>query len=183
MSQAAYIRVSSIDQKIDRQLIDIEGIDKRFIDKCSGGSRERPALKECLNWLRSGDVLHVHSIDRLARNLADLELIIKEINEKGASVNFHKENLVFKGDDDMMQRLMLQMMGAFAEFERAMIRSRQAEGIAAAKAKGVKMGPKRKFTDAQVLEIKERVKNRESKTDLAKEYKVTRQTIYTALNS
>ncbi|MDG1340040.1 MAG: recombinase family protein [Paracoccaceae bacterium] len=132
MTKIGYQRVSTTDQNTDRQELDV---DRVFEDKASGKDADRPALKEMLAYIRGGDEVVVFSIDRLARNLRDLEDIIKEINAKDVSVTFLSENLTFSGRDDAMSTLMLQMMGSFAQFERSMILKRQAEGIAAAKAK------------------------------------------------
>ena len=132
-----YRRVSSSSQSLARQeLPDVTG--RIFEEKLTGARRDRPALQELLGYVRDGDEVHVHSIDRLARSLKDLEDIVAEIIGKGASVRFLKENLHFKPDQDSdaFQKLMFQMLGAFAEFERNMIKSRQAEGIKKAKADG-----------------------------------------------
>ncbi len=107
-----YVRVSSIAQNLDRQLNGIE-LDKVFTEKASAKDAKRPILKECMGYLREGDTLHVHSIDRLARNLVDLQNIIQELNSKNVSIQFHKENLLFTGNDNAMSKLMLNMMGAF----------------------------------------------------------------------
>lgn len=180
----AYIRVSSIDQNEGRQLADLDiNFTKTFIDKCSGKDRKRPALEQAMEHLREGDHLHIHSIDRLARNLQDLQNIVAELVAMGVSVTFHKEGLTFKEETDPMQELMFQMMGAFAQFERSMIRERQREGIAKAKAKGVYTGRKPALKPEQIAEIKERVSKREKVTDLAREYGVSRQTIYTSLKT
>lgn len=175
-----YVRVSSTDQNTDRQLDAIE-LDKIFKDKASAGSRQRPALLEAIAYIRLGDILHVHSIDRLARNLADLQSLVSEITAKGTMIVFHKEGLTFSGQDDAVSKLMLQMMGAFAEFERSLIRERQAEGIAKARAKGKHLGRPRKLSDGQIAEIRERVANKEEIKALAAEFKVSRQVIYRAL--
>ena len=139
MSIVAYRRVSTTDQKTDRQLPD-EKFDKEYDDKASAKDVDRPALTALLDFVREGDIVVVHSIDRLARNLADLERLIEQLTGKGVTVEFRKESLTFSGGSDAMQTLMLQMMGAFAQFERSMIRERQREGIAAAKAAGKHMG-------------------------------------------
>ncbi|VVO32272.1 recombinase family protein [Pseudomonas fluorescens] len=131
-----YIRVSSVDQNTVRQL-DGVALDKVFTDKVSGGTVDRPQLAEMRRSLRAGDTLHVHSIDRLARSLADLLALVEEFTKQRVKVKFHKEDLTFTGSDDKYQNLMLQMMGAVAQFERSMIRERQAEGIAKAKEAGV----------------------------------------------
>jgi DNA invertase Pin-like site-specific DNA recombinase len=177
-----YIRVSSIGQHIGRQLEGVK-LDREFVEKVSAKNRKRPVLSECMEYLRNGDELHVHSIDRLARNLVDLQNIITSLNEKGVSIHFHKEGLNFTGNDNPMNKLMLQMMGAFAEFERNLIHERQAEGIAAAKKNGVKFGKAPKLTTDQVKEVKAMVTDRYSKVEIAEKFGVTRQTIYNALKS
>lgn len=178
--KVGYIRVSSIGQNTERQL-DCFELDKEYIEKISAKNRNRPVLAECIDYLRQGDELHVHSIDRLARNLVDLQAIVTALNNKGVSVHFHKEGLQFTGSDSPMNKLMLQMMGAFAEFERSLIRERQAEGIASAKKNGVKFGKDRKLSSAQVEEVRELAKNRYSKTEIAEKFQVSRQTIYNVL--
>lgn len=134
-----YIRVSSEGQNTARQL---EGVtlDKTYSEKVSGSTKARPKLEECLSYLRKGDTLHVHSIDRLARNLFDLQEIVDGLVIKGVTVKFYHENLTFSGDDSPMATLTLQLMGAFAEFERRMTSTRQKEGINAAKKLGKHLG-------------------------------------------
>lgn len=178
--KVGYIRVSSIGQNTERQLDGLE-LDRTFTEKISAKTRKRPVLEECLAYLRDGDQLHVHSIDRLARNLVDLQNIITGLNDKGVSVHFQKEGLSFTGADNPMNKLMLQMMGAFAEFERNLIHERQAEGIANAKKRGVKFGKAAKLTPDQVEEVKALVTERYSKTGLAARFGVSRQTIYNVL--
>ena len=134
-----YIRVSSEGQNTARQLEGIK-LDKEFIDKASGSTKNRPQLEACLNYLRKGDTLHVHSIDRLARNLIDLQEIVDGLVFKEVNVKFHHENLTFYGNESPMATLTLQLMGAFAEFERRMTKTRQREGINAAKKVGKHLG-------------------------------------------
>lgn len=147
MAQVGYIRVSSADQCTDRQLVGLT-FDKTFTDKVSGGTANRPQLQAMLEYVREGDSITVHSIDRLARSLADLLALVETLTAKGVAIHFHKENLTFTGQDNGMQKLMLQMMGSFAEFERSMIRERQREGIAAAKLKGKHLGRPAKTIDS-----------------------------------
>ena len=128
-----YIRVSSYDQHTDRQLDGIH-LEKIYTDMISGKDTNRPELQKCLTALQHGDTLHVHSIDRLTRNLQDLLLLLSEMAERGVTVRFHKEKLTFSSDSSPFQKLHLQIIGAVAEFERAFIRERQREGIAIAKA-------------------------------------------------
>lgn len=177
-----YIRVSTLDQSTARQLEGV-ALEKIFEDKCSGRDTARPALRACLDWLREGDTLHVHSIDRLARNLADLQQVVDQLTAKGVEVRFHKEHLIFGGsaaggDGNPMQRLLFQVMGAFAEFERALIRERQREGIALAKAAGKYKGRKNALTPEQVRDLRARAGQGESKARLARELGVSRQTVY-----
>ena len=179
MSKIGYTRVSTLDQSTDRQEL---GDIRIFEDKASGKSTDRPALKEMLAYIREGDEVVVYSIDRLARNLRDLEDIIKEVNSKGASVTFMTERLTFSGSDDAMSTLMLQMMGAFSQFERSMIRKRQAEGIAAAKAKGKDSpykGRKQSIDRKVVLKM---LDAGEGMTAVAKALGVSRQSIYRIKN-
>jgi len=173
-----YIRVSSTSQNTERQLIDV-ALDRVFTDKASGKDANRPELTNCLEHLREGDVLHVHSIDRLARNLKDLQTIIENLTRKGVTVKFYKEHLTFEAAAaSPMQTLMLQMLGAFAEFERTLIKERQREGIEAAKAQGKKLGAPPKLTAEQTAEIKARVEQGDDKSKLAKEYGISRPTLY-----
>ena len=175
-----YIRVSSVDQNLGRQLEGI-GLDKVFQDKCSGGSRKRPGLAACLDHLREGDTLHVHSIDRLARNLTDLLELVTNLNQSGVSLRFHKEALSFTGDLNPMQQLQLSIMGAVAEFERAMIRERQREGIALAKAKGTRFGPPLKLDKDRVRRIRRLRSEGVSAAKIAGQLGISRSSVYSVL--
>jgi DNA invertase Pin-like site-specific DNA recombinase len=181
--QVGYIRVSSIDQNTDRQLDGLE-LDKVFTDKASGRDTKRPQLQACLEYLREGDRLIVHSMDRLARNLHDLKNLVTDLTGRGVHVHFVKENLTFTGEgDSAMSHLLLNLLGAVAEFERSLIRERQREGIALAKKAGVYKGRKRVLTAEQVLMIRKQLAAGEKKSTLAAEYGVSRQTLYSALAS
>lgn len=180
MASVGYIRVSSVDQKTDRQL-DGLALDKVFEDKASAADTKRPNLEACLDFIREGDILSVHSIDRLARNLRDLLRLIEQITAKGVSVTFHKEHLTFTGQSDPFQTLQLQIIGAVAEFERALIKERQREGIAKAKEKGKHLGRVRKLSDEQETTIRARAGAGEEKIKLAEEYGISRQSIYRIL--
>jgi DNA invertase Pin-like site-specific DNA recombinase len=131
-----YIRVSTLDQNTDRQLDGLE-LDRTFTDRISGKDTDRPELESIIRYVRDGDTVIVHSMDQLARNLDDLRRLVRELTGRGVKVSFIKEGLTFTGDDSPMATLLLSVMGAFAEFERALIRERQREGIALAKARGV----------------------------------------------
>ena len=152
MATIAYLRVSSVDQSLDRQ--DIQA-DKTFEEKLSGKDRNRPALAAMIEYIREGDIVKVWDISRLARDLIDLQNIITEINDKGATIQFITENLTFSPDvDNPMATMQLQMMGAFAQFERAVKRQRQLEGIAIKKAKGGYKGGKKQIDRTKVIELR-----------------------------
>ena len=178
--RVGYIRVSSLDQNTERQLEGVK-LDKVFTDKASGKDTARPQLQAALEYLREGDLLLVHSMDRLARSVDDLRRLVLDLTKRGIHVQFVKENLVFTGEHSPMSNLLLSLLGAVAEFERSMIRERQREGIELAKKKGVYKGRKPSLTKAQVAEIRKRVKAGEKKAALAAEFKVSRQTLYSAL--
>ena len=179
--RVGYIRVSTLDQNTERQL---EGIplDKRFTDKASGKDTDRPQLHAALDYLREGDVLVVHSMDRLARNLDDLRKIVIGLTERGVLVEFVKESLTFTGEDSAMSKLLLSVMGAFAEFERSLLKERQREGIAIAKTKGVYKGRKPSLTPDRVAELRSRIDAGEKKAALARHFSISRETLYQYLN-
>ena len=151
--RVGYIRVSSLDQNTERQLEGVD-LDNVFTDKASGKDTARPQLQAALEYLREGDLLLVHSMDRLARNLDDLRRIVLDLTRRGVHVQFIKENLTFTGEDSPMSNLLLSLLGAVAEFERSMIRERQREGIALAKKAGIYKGRKPSIDVAAVQALK-----------------------------
>lgn len=177
-----YKRVSSLEQNTARQLEGMK-IDVEFEDKVSGKSMDRPKLQELLRTAYKGDLVVVHSMDRLARNLIDLKNIVSELVASGAQVQFIKENLIFSGKADPYSELMLNLMGSFAEFERQLIRSRQQEGIAIRKAAGGYAGKGRKptITEDQIAIIRSRVASGDKKTKIASDMKISRESIYKIL--
>lgn len=176
-----YIRVSSADQNTDRQLEGIELDKEPFTDKASGKDAERPELDRLRLYAREGDTVIVHSMDRLARNLDDLRRLVKFWTCEGVRVEFVKEGLTFTGEDSPMATLLLSVMGAFAEFERSLILERQREGIAAAKRRGVYTGRKPSLTPDQAQALRERAEAGEKKAELAREFGVSRETVYSYL--
>jgi DNA invertase Pin-like site-specific DNA recombinase len=181
--RVAYARVSAADQNEARQLEAVGECDRVYVEKQSARSRaDRVKLAECIRYLRDGDELVVASMDRLARSLVDLKQIVGEITAKGASVEFvHERATYVAGAQDPRADLMLSLLGAFAEFERAIIRERQAEGIAIAKAKGKYKGRKRVLTDEQVDRARARVEAGEGPSAIARDLGVGRSTLYRAL--
>lgn len=173
-----YKRVSSVDQNTGRQLDGVV-VGKVFEDKASGKNTARPQLQAALEFCREGDTLVVHSMDRLARNLSDLRLLVNELTARSVTVEFIHEHLTFTGEDSPMSNLLLSMLGAVAEFERALILERQREGIALAKAAGKYRGRKRILSTAQVTELLTRAASGEvSKVALAGEFGISRETLY-----
>lgn len=175
--RVGYRRVSAVDQNAGRQLDGVL-VDKIFTDKASGKDVARPELQKALDYVRDGDTFVVHSMDRLARNLDDLRRTVRELTDKGVRVEFVKEAQTFTGEDNPMSNLMLSLLGAVAEFERSLIRERQREGIALAKAQGKYRGGQPKLTAAQAAELAGRKRAGESVAALAREYGVSRQTVY-----
>lgn len=179
--RVGYIRVSTADQNTARQEdLDVE---KTFVDKASGKDTARPKLDELIGFVREGDVVRVHSMDRLARNLEDLRRIVRTLTGKGVRVEFRKEALTFTGEDSPMATLMLSVMGAFAEFERALILERQREGITAAKARGAYKGRKHALTPDQAHQLRQRAAAGEKKAALAREFGISRETVYAYLKA
>ena len=175
--RVGYVRVSTLDQNAERQLDGIK-LDKVFTDKASGKDTKRPKLTAALEYVREGDTLVVHSLDRLARNVEDLRRIVRELTGRGVSVEFVKNRLSFAGSADPTAQLMLTMLGAFAEFERELIRERQREGIAIAKAKGVYKGRKKALGPEEAHELGAQARAGIPKADLARAYGISRETVY-----
>jgi DNA invertase Pin-like site-specific DNA recombinase len=150
-----YVRVSTLDQNEKRQLDGVV-LGRVFTDKASGRDTARPQLAELLGFARDGDTVVVHSMDLLARNLDDLRALVQRLTRKGVRVEFVKESLLFTGEDSPMANLMLSVMGAFAEFERSLIRERQREGIALAKQRGAYRGRKKILTPERAAELVQR---------------------------
>ena len=172
-----YIRVSSFDQNPERQL-DQTQVDKVFVDKASGKDTQRPELDALLSFVRDGDTVVVHSMDRLARNLDDLRRLVQKLTHKGVRIEFVKECLTFTGEDSPMANLMLSVMGAFAEFERSLIHERQREGIALARLRGAYRGRKKSLSSEQQIEVRRRATDGEKKAQLAREFGISRETLY-----
>lgn len=177
-----YVRVSTSDQKGERQLENVP-LDRKFEDKASGKDTCRPQLEEMMKFVRKSDIVIIHSMDRLARNLDDLRRIVNMLTKRGVCIEFVKESLTFSGDDTPLSILLLSVMGAFAEFERTLIRERQREGIAIAKANGRYRGGQPKLTKEQAIELKRRIEQGVTKTRAARDFKISRETVYQYLKS
>lgn len=176
--RVGYIRVSSVDQNAERQLDGIQ-LNKVFTDKASGKDTNRPQLQAAMTYLREHDTLIVHSMDRLARNVEDMFRIIRELNDRGASVQFVKENMSFSaGKEDPRSTLLFTVLAAFAQFERSLIKERQKEGIALAKAKGKYKGGTPKLNADQVVELRKMIADGFPKAIAARKFRISRNTVY-----
>ncbi len=172
-----YVRVSSFEQNESRQLEGME-LDRVFLDKASGKNIQRPQLEALMKFVREGDTVVCHSMDRLVRNLVDLRKTVGELTSRRIGVRFIKENLTLTGDDSPMATLLLTMMSSFAEFEVAWSRERQREGIELAKRDGVCKGRKRLLTPDRAAELGRRLSEGGSKAALAREFGLDRTTVY-----
>ena len=179
-----YARVSSKDQNLYRQLAALkkENVFRIFTDTVSGLSTQRPGLDGALNYLRTGDQLIAVSMDRLARSLIDLHRLVDELTERGVSVKFLKEGQTYSLDSSPVAKLMLGLLGSVAEFERAIIRERQAEGIAKAKARGVYKGRAKVLNEEQIIQAREWVSEGIPKAEVARRLGIGRTTLYKYLN-
>ena len=177
-----YIRVSTVLQNTERQLLDVE-CDREYLDKLSGKDTNRPQFQLMMSNLRKGDVVNVHSLDRVGRNTKDILEIVETIKTSGCVIKFHKENLTFDGTkSDLYSDLMLTILSGFSQFERNIILERQREGIAIAKAKGKYKGGKRKFNDDDIAKIKMLATEGVSISKISRDMKCTRPTVYKALS-
>ena len=181
--RVAYVRVSALDQNPDRQLAAVGECHRVFIDREQGSHdrlAQRSQLEELIQYVRDGDHVVVTSMDRLARSVIDLNVITRQLTDKGVSVEFLKERLEFRAgaDEDPFAQFQMHLMGAVAQFEREMIRQRQAEGIAAAKARGVYTGRGRTHDDLAIQAMRSQAAQGVPKARIAREYQISRSTLY-----
>lgn len=176
--RVAYVRVSTIEQNEERQVKAMEqhNIDKWFMEKVSAKDTNRPQLQAMLDYVREGDTVYIHDFSRLARSTKDLLEIVETLNSKNVTLKSNKENL---DTSTPTGKLMLTMIGAINEFERANLLERQREGIAVAKEHGVYKGRKAiEIEDDKFNEEYNRYMSREiNKTELAKRLGVSRPTL------
>lgn len=172
-----YIRVSTVDQNPDRQLVNVP-LDKKFIEYASGKNVNRPQLEAMFDYIREDDELYIHSIDRLARSVRDLHDIIDKLVKRNITVKFVKQNLMFDGNDSPLSRFQLTLLGAVAELEREIILERQREGIAEAKKAGKYKGRKRKVSSDQIKLLRESLPRSTTKTQLALDLGISRRCLY-----
>ena len=177
-----YLRVSTILQNTERQLLDVP-CDRTYEDKASGKDTNREQFQLMMSNLRSGDIVNVHSLDRVGRNTKDILSLVETIKEIGATIKFHKENLTFDGSkSDLYSDLMLTILSGFAQFERNIILERQREGIAIAKQNGKYKGGKQKFKSSDKEDIKKLIEEGVSISQISRTMKCSRPTIYKVIN-
>lgn len=176
-----YARVSTQEQNLARQLEALKDCDEVFQEKISGKDRERPELANLLKYARKGDTIVFPSLDRMSRSLGDAISIIGECREKSVNVELLHENMTFSGvETDPYTHMQFSMLAVFAEFERNIIRQRQKEGIAIAKAKGVYAKP-RKLTPEVVAAARRKVEQGIPKARIARDLGISRASLYRAL--
>lgn len=152
MAQVGYVRVSTVDQNTERQLDGVT-LDKMFTEKASASTINRPVFNECLSYLREGDTLNIHSLDRVCRSGAgDAVALVETLVARGVGVMFHKEGMRFDATLSAVQKGLLSILASVSQMERELIRERQAEGIAAAKKRGQQLGRPSKTIDKDAYE-------------------------------
>ncbi len=182
--KVGYARVSSKDQNLERQIDQLrrDGVMQIYTEQVSGSSRDRPRLEETLRYLRAGDQLVVTSMDRLARSLIDLHSIVDELTGRNVSVKFLREGQTYSKNSSPISKLMLGLLGSVAEFERSIIKERQAEGIAKAKERGVYKGRKKALNSDQIEQAKEWIAAGVPKAAVARRLSIGRTTLYNYLS-
>ena len=185
----AYIRVSSEGQNTSRQDNQIEelSVDKVFTEKVSCKNiQDRPQFQMMLDYAREDDIIYCADLSRWGRSLIDIKTTITDLTKRGVTVTFLKENLTFSGNDDPMSNLLLGILSSLSEWERAVIKSRQMEGVKIAQEKGIykeRCGRKPKLTEEQIKEVQRRVADGEKRADVAVAFGVSRQTVYNLVAS
>jgi DNA invertase Pin-like site-specific DNA recombinase len=181
VTKLGYARVSTNQQDLKIQIDHLieAGVknhpDYLFTDKASGKNDDRSGLKLMQTKVREGDHIIITKLDRLGRNTSDMIKIIDDFHSKGVSIEFLDDGISTKGT---MARMVMTILSAVAEAERHRILERTNEGRRAAVLKGVKMGRKSKFTDKEIVQIRQLVTEGQSKSSIAKQYGVSRQTVY-----
>ncbi|MEH6357451.1 MAG: recombinase family protein [Pseudomonadales bacterium] len=174
-----YARVSTTDQKLETQIdqLEVYGCERIFSEKLSGKSADaRQELLTALSFVRAGDVLVVTKLDRLARSAVDLGRIVEQLEAQNVDLVVLNQNI---DTSTSTGKLMFTMIGAFAEFERDLIRERCAEGIVKAKEKGVQFGRRPKLSEDKIRQLRDDYQSGElSRAELARKYGISRATLY-----
>ena len=178
-----YVRVSTLEQHEDRQIIELKeraNVERVFHDKLSGKDTNRPELQKMIDFAREGDTIYVSEFSRLARSTKDLLDIVQKLRDKGVQVISLKENF---DTTTPAGELAMTLFAAIATFERKIMLERQREGIAVAKAKGVYRGRKQKPKPKDWEDLVKRYQRRDirSVAELTRVCGCSRSTIYTWL--
>jgi len=178
MTEVGYARVSSVGQSLDVQLDKLSNCDKIFKEKKSGTTAERPAVKECMNYLREGDTLVITKLDRLARSTYHLTKIAEDLKNRNIALKVIDQSI---DTSTPTGKLLFNMLASIAEFETEIRKERQLEGIAKAKENGVKFGAKAKLTKEQLAEMKEKREAGVLIKELMEEYSLSKSSVYRLL--
>lgn len=172
-----YIRVSTVHQNTVRQLVDVP-CDREYLEKISAKDVNRPQLQAMLSNLRPGDIINVHSLDRLCRNVKDLLNIIEEVQSKGATIKFHSENLIFEPNaNNPLNKAITTIVAAMAELERNLILERVREGCQQARLEGKYKGRQPKLSEIQINELKSMI-GKYPRSKIAKHFGITTRSTY-----
>ena len=175
MAMVGYARVSSIGQSLDVQRDKLKECQKIYEEKRSGTTRARPKLKECLEYVREGDVLVITRLDRLARSTLDLCEIAKFLERKGVALKVLDQNI---DTSDATGRLLFNMLAAIGQFETEIRAERQMDGITKAKEQGIAFGRKRTITEEQISELRNKRQQGVLIKTLMKEYNLSKASVY-----
>jgi DNA invertase Pin-like site-specific DNA recombinase len=180
MAIVGYARVSSSGQSLAVQLDKLSeaGCTEVFQEKRSGLTAQRPALKECLRFVRKGDVLVITRLDRLARSTLDLHKIVQELDDRGVGFRVLDQPIDTTTKEG---RLMFSIIASIAQFETELRKERQMEGIEKAKENGVKFGRQAVLSDAQVAEMRSKRDSGVLIKNLMSEYGLSKASVYRLL--
>ncbi len=172
-----YLRVSTIDQNTARQLVGVP-CDREYIDKASGKDVKRPELQKLLDNVRQGDIINVHSLDRMCRNVKNLLDLVDDLQKKGVTIKFHKENLTFAPNaEDPLNKAIMTIIAAISELERNLILERVREGVAQAKKAGKYKGRQNSLSEIQADELRSMI-GKYNRSQIAKHFGITVRTTY-----
>jgi DNA invertase Pin-like site-specific DNA recombinase len=175
MEKVGYARVSSVGQSLDVQLEKLKDCDRLFQEKRSGSSMNRPRLKECLDYVRQGDILIVSRLDRLARSTLHLCEIAAILERKKVALKVLDQNI---DTGDATGRLIFNMLGAISQFETEIRAERQMDGILKAKENGVQFGRSKQLNEKEILELQQRRGKGDLIRELMADYKLSKASIY-----
>lgn len=170
-----YARVSSVGQSLDVQREKLKHCSKIFEEKKSGTTTQRPALKECLGYVREGDTLVVTKLDRIARSTLDLCSIGAELEKKKVSLQVIDQNI---DTNDATGRFLFNMLAAVSQFETEIRFERQVDGIRKAKEKGIKFGRTFVLNSSDIDDLRTAREGGETILSLMRKFRLSKSTVY-----